>query len=333
MLRALLNLISWLCFGEKYELLTKQLESRKRVASIEQSSAKRPCSRQSAAQHRRRNNFDLSLVLNNLPPSFFDPAEIEMVVPEESLEHNEYHSFSNDQIELAFASYEPESFLVLGERMRLGTGLMKNDEQCWRYVILAARFGHPVALAQCFHFGKGVERNLTRAVDLFLESAKRGHPVGTALTFAPTLPHTLHSTHRASRSYNHAALYNLGIIYLHNTESIQANPALAMQYLHRAAAKNYSLALSTLAECYKFGIQVERNQREAIRFYRLAASLQCSSAQFNLAWSFLNGEGVKRNEHMALYYCRQAASQGHARSSYDNLKHLFTISNSRCTSK
>ncbi len=103
---------------------------------------------------------------------------LEHIVPNASLERGHYHQLATrelDKLDDAEALYER------GWRLRSGIGVTMNEEAGWKLIIEAAKLGHAVALATCFRFGRGAEKNLNRAVELFRASAERGHAGGSLL--------------------------------------------------------------------------------------------------------------------------------------------------------
>ncbi len=75
--------------------------------------------------------------------------------------------------------HDAEAIYERGRRSRFGIGKVPDDTTAWSLYIQAAQLGHPVALALCFDFGRGTTKNLQRAVQLYRESAARGHPAGS----------------------------------------------------------------------------------------------------------------------------------------------------------
>jgi TPR repeat protein len=101
---------------------------------------------------------------------------LENVPADASLERNEYHKLELYQLNKLD---DAEALYQIADRIMEGIGVEENKELGWGIVIEAARRGHAVALARCFRYGQGVEKNEARAVDLFRASADRGHASGT----------------------------------------------------------------------------------------------------------------------------------------------------------
>jgi TPR repeat protein len=97
------------------------------------------------------------------------------VTPDPTLEHREYIALHFRELE---RRNDAESLFERGIRLRNGIGLPANEKLGWDFTIRAARLGHPVALANCLHLGRGTEKNEILAVALYHESAGRNHPGG-----------------------------------------------------------------------------------------------------------------------------------------------------------
>ncbi len=99
-----------------------------------------------------------------------------------SLEQRHYHLLSQERLEQL---EDAEALFERGFRMRVGIQREVDEKQGWKLILCAARLGHAVALAYCMDFEKGTLQDLPRAIELTIESANRGHPVGMfAYTFA-----------------------------------------------------------------------------------------------------------------------------------------------------
>ncbi len=98
------------------------------------------------------------------------------IVVDASLERGHYHQLTTselDKLDNAEALYER------GRRLRNGISVKMDEEAGWKLFVEAAKLGHAVALALCFHNGRGTAKNLNRGFELFHASAERGHPGGS----------------------------------------------------------------------------------------------------------------------------------------------------------
>ena len=106
----------------------------------------------------------------------FLSIELSTITPRPELEINTYHLLSPEELDQRL--HEPEAVLQKASRLRIGIGVVKNESEGWRLTLEAAISGHPVALALCFHHGKGADKDFPRSVELYRQSAERGHPNG-----------------------------------------------------------------------------------------------------------------------------------------------------------
>jgi len=83
-----------------------------------------------------------------------------------------------------------------------------------------------------------------------------------------------------------------------------------------------------LAEQYEYGIEVERDDRNAVRLYRKAAKQGSVAAQFRLALKYFYGLGGVQNMSEALYWYHRAAEGGHVAAQFVlgvNYEHGFEV--------
>jgi TPR repeat protein len=108
---------------------------------------------------------------------------LEDVVADPSLERPRYYALSFLQLE---AIDDVESLFLRGDRLAIGAGVKRQVDEGWELIIEAAKCGHPIALALCFRRGKGTAVNTEKAVELYRDAVKRGHPTGTRARVART---------------------------------------------------------------------------------------------------------------------------------------------------
>ncbi len=101
---------------------------------------------------------------------------LENIVADASLERGHYHQLATRELGKLDNA---EALFERGRRLRNGIGVATNEEAGWQLAIEAATLGHPVALAFCFHYGRGTDKNPNRAAELYRASAERGHAGGS----------------------------------------------------------------------------------------------------------------------------------------------------------
>ena len=144
-------------------------------------------------------------------------------------------------------------------------------------------------LGVCYHFGNGVEKNLSEAVKWWRKAAEQGDA---------------------------QAQYNLGVCYALG-DGVEKNPTEAVKWCRKAAEQGNAQAQYNLGFCYDFGNGVEKNLSEAVKWYRKAAEQGLASAQYNLGVCYTKGNGVEKNLSEAVKWYRKAAEQGNAKAQYN----------------
>ena len=97
------------------------------------------------------------------------------IIARAELERHGYHELSEEQLRL---KDDPEALLRRGIRLKHGIGARIDRDSGWQAIMSSAKLGHPVALALCFLYAKGTERNMQSAIELLRDSASRGHAAG-----------------------------------------------------------------------------------------------------------------------------------------------------------
>jgi hypothetical protein len=96
-------------------------------------------------------------------------------IPNASLERRGYHELSEEQLRL---KDDPEALLIRGIRLKDGTGVRMYADRGRGLITSSAKLAHPVALALCISHGYGARENQQRSVELYRDSASRGHAAG-----------------------------------------------------------------------------------------------------------------------------------------------------------
>jgi hypothetical protein len=109
---------------------------------------------------------------------------LEDVTADASLERNEYHKLSLDQLEKLD---DAEALYQRADRMMWGIKTERNLKHGLTVIIEAARRGHAVALGVCFLEGQGVKMRKRLGAELLRGSAERGHASGSrdVIQFSP----------------------------------------------------------------------------------------------------------------------------------------------------
>lgn len=90
------------------------------------------------------------------------------------------------------------------------------------------------------------------------------------------------------------------------------DPALAAEWLRRAAASGHTLAQHNLGNAYAAGRGVERNDRLAVEWWLKAAAAGDAIPQLRLGEAYEAGRGVTRDLAAARHWYGEAARRGNA---------------------
>ncbi len=91
------------------------------------------------------------------------------------VEKKNYHLLSWRELE---QRGDPEALYEMGYRRRFGVCVMTDEVEAWRLTIAAAQQGHPISIALCYAFGKGVPLSVERSVELYKQGAERCYAPG-----------------------------------------------------------------------------------------------------------------------------------------------------------
>lgn len=147
----------------------------------------------------------------------------------------------------------------------------------------------------------GLERMPEKGLELLLKSAKKGN--GEAARFAAGI---YHFGAKQRGNYNDDKYSYL----------IDLDKAL-FWYKKAFELSKDGFAAYNVGRCYKNGIGVEKNIKQAASWYRKSAEVGFDEGQFAYGNALLLGEGVPLNINEANKWYEKAAKQGHAKSQYN----------------
>lgn len=162
----------------------------------------------------------------------------------------------------------------------------KKIKQLVDEVTKEANNGNPDAqysLALLNVMGKGMPRDLPKALQWFLKAAEKGHAI---------------------------AQHNAGVMYLGGGDGIEQNFNKAISWFNKAAAQGYVESQFNLGLMYERGEGIKQDYAKALQWYRKAAEQEYPDAQYNLGGLYLRGQGVKQDFAKAAKYFTAAADQG-----------------------
>ncbi|MBK7001272.1 MAG: SEL1-like repeat protein [Rhodoferax sp.] len=187
-------------------------------------------------------------------------------------------------LSVALAAKEgiPEAQYAMGQRYALGQDVAQNYQEACRWYLLAANQEH--AEAQCtlgdYHIeGKGVRVDRKHAFLWYERAAEQG----------------------VAR-----AQWNLGELYATGVDGIPADTKQAMLLCKKAANAGFAPAQATLGTLFAQAKKYERS----LHWWGLAAEQDDLEALFNLANAYRFGKGVPKDEKKSFLLLMRAAEKG-----------------------
>ncbi len=171
----------------------------------------------------------------------------------------------------------------------------------------------PNMLAMLYALGVGVEPDLSRAVELFRESADKGSEAAmnnlakyyASEQMGNDMDEAIGWYRRAAEKGFASSQAALGMIL---KERQQYNEAF--KWLKKGAEQGNSDAEYTLGVMHGHGYGVECDEKKAFEWYKRAAEQGHARAQSDVAVCYANGEGVEKDEQQMAYWYNLSAQQG-----------------------
>ncbi len=104
---------------------------------------------------------------------------------------------------------------------------------------------------------------------------------------------------------NASAQYWLGLKYF-----VLKDYSQSVYWYRKAADQGWSIAYSSLGECYEWGYGVEKDMGQAVFWYRKAASNGEVTSMYRLGRCYFEGLGVDKNYESAVFWFRRGADSG-----------------------
>jgi len=158
-----------------------------------------------------------------------------------------------------------------------GIELLETNQDCSKYVNL---------LGYCYQNGIGVEKDLSKAVELYQRAVDMGE---------------VH------------AMTNLGYCY-RTGQGVEKNLSKAVELYQRAVNMGEVCAMTNLGYCYRTGQGIEKNLSKAVELYQRAVDMGDSIAMNNLGYCYQYGYGVDRDVSMAINLLQRSYELGETHS-------------------
>jgi TPR repeat protein len=170
------------------------------------------------------------------------------------------------------------------------------------------------ALGYCYAEGKGVKRNLRKAKILFERAAEQGNPkairnLGLAylqgLGVRKSKVKAFHYFLRSAEAGFDQGMVNLANCYFYGV-GVRKDRAKAMEWYQKAAGLHNPSALCQLGLLN----QEELDEAKAVSYFQKAAELGDVLAMHYLAEDYRRGMGVDKDEEQARYWDEKAKKAG-----------------------
>lgn len=181
----------------------------------------------------------------------------------------------------------PDAQCCLGCCFKNGYGTQVDYSKAREWYDIASENGCARALRHigfCYEEGVGVKKDINKAMEWFDKAINLGDT---------------------------NSMVTKGAIYYYGKEGMPINYEEAVKWFTQAAETGDDDGMWRLANCYKNGYGIEKDDRKAYMWFEKSANKQNRFGIFGLALCFFIGRGVERNYEEAVKLFKKAADQGH----------------------
>lgn len=208
-------------------------------------------------------------------------------------EHEKYDE-SFKWYERASAQDNVEGICRLGICYQKGYGVEKDETRAFQLFLKSSEMGSLEAqfqLAEAYHFGKGILRDDKKAMDLYYKTAQKGHSISE---------------------------FMVGLYYMHNRGEIsntlsitsKRDTVIAFDWFLKSAKQGYHPAQRRIGAYYETGTDpCVRNVGKALEWYQKAAEQKNPQALFAMGRLYANGIDEENPDNSRAFdYYMQAAN-------------------------
>lgn len=199
-----------------------------------------------------------------------------------------------------------------------GVGTHRNMKMAVSYFMEASMKNNLFAtlnLALLYQEGYGVEKDLTKARDLFMRAYESGYTDALVLCgdsywesedgMNPDYSKALACYQKAMLRRCPYAAFRLGWLYNEGL-GVEQDTARALNYYKQAVSMSYPDALADMGNFYRTGRLVERDYAKAMEYLQKAAAKGNVKAMYEIYQMFLRGEGVRPDFKLAKEWLRRS---------------------------
>lgn len=216
----------------------------------------------------------------------------------------------------------------------------RDYSQAAKWFTLAAEQGNRYAifcLAECYFYGRGVEKNNITALQLAHQAKADGHAKADNLIYTisrddPSAAHQfkkwLQAQEKLVSQVDGTCIpllrtpntpdeqFELGNRYFMG-DGVEQNYGQAVQLFELAARADHAWAQYSLGFCYSYGLGVSQDHKQAVSLFQKASAKNIPWAQNELGKCYYNGWGVEQDRSEAVKLYRRAAEQGDVSAQYN----------------
>lgn len=172
-------------------------------------------------------------------------------------------------------------------------GELKSETKSFEYYLIAAKQGDllgQIYVSGMYEEGRGVPKSNRKAVYWLEKAAQQGDPIalyrmGCFYKGLYREKKAMSYLHKSAAQGNCESLFKLGELYLHfqvRGIKYEASIAKGIEFLQKAAEKDYSEAQYALGQAYAIGLGVDQSSEKAFAWYLRAAQNDHVEAQAEL---------------------------------------------------
>ena len=203
-----------------------------------------------------------------------------------------------------------------------GDGVEKDDAKAFEYMLLAAKNGDKTAqsnVAKFYSNGQGTSVDMQEAVR-WMESAidREDADLGDIALLAVWYADDIHNMERAVKYYQiaadrgHIASQCILADRYRSGDGVEKDETKCFAYTLMAANGSVTIAKKNLAKCYMAGTGTPINVSEALRWMKSAVEDDDADAMLTLGIWYSNGEHIPKDSARALRLYEMAAERGNA---------------------
>lgn len=223
-----------------------------------------------------------------------------------------------DSLSMRTKDKNAESIFNLGLCYYAGYGTEKDVSKAVELFMESGNVNALYSLGVCYNNGIEVEQNLQKATDYYYKAAQLGLPAAqndygvTCISGIKMAPQEAFDWFNKSAEQGYApAQYNLAYCFANNL-GVNANFDESVSWLEKAADQDYPIAILKLAQIYLFGPENYKDMDSGFKMLETLVEKNYVSAYYQLGSCYLNAIGVDKDIEKGLELVKKGAEKGDA---------------------